>query len=300
MEQKIIENKLKELEANIAKVDIKFESCLTNPGKKFQADLYKLIRLLEKSYSIPVLLQFFNSSKSILFDQISQQGEIDLDNDIVITITGDGLEIPPLKTSFRKLIDDLDVSDPIQNIERELPVYLDALNSYYILSLFAYIDYYISEIYKLLVTTFSESKIHELLTELKPRGKLTDQIEFIVINSNIITKNKFDKLFVDNKWDKIFGIFVKLRNILAHENPQMKIITLQREFNELYESCTLEIQESYTNLRDVVKPNIPNYDHLVEIIKPFIETETLLIEIGKNCFGYIALVDILIDDFLKS
>ena len=39
---------------------------------------------------------------------------------------------------------------------------------------------------------------------------------------------------------------------------------------------------------------------LQELIKPALETVTLLTEIGKECYGYISIIDILIDDFLKS
>ncbi len=81
MELEIINKELKELATNLVKDGFNFEACLTNPGKKFQNDFKKLIQLLEKSYSIPVLLQFFSSSNDFLFDMISKQGEIDVDNE---------------------------------------------------------------------------------------------------------------------------------------------------------------------------------------------------------------------------
>jgi len=278
-----------------------FISCLTEPGKKFQKEFSDLVSLVRKSYSVPMVFQLISTFMVTFYEKMQVQYKEDLDEEFEVKSTKKTSKIKKRKFNLKDVINDLGISNFFQKIEYELPVYLEALNSYYIHALFAYIDFYLSSIYETIISSYSDDKIKELLLTLKPRRNINYQLTLLNDNLKLIGKENLKDLLSKTTWLQTFKKLIDFRNVLAHEEPKVKQQLLFDEFPVLLKKANELTKKDFES--DKQKDTDMDFIDLYKlhgIIEPNMKTMFLLIEIGKECYGYISIIDILIDDFLKG
>jgi len=301
MKNETLKQEIEIIISNLEKKESEFTSCLTVPGKKFQKELSDLVRLVRKTYSIPLVFQLISTFLDSLYEKITKENKEVLDEEYEVITKKNASIIKKRKFNLRETINDIGITNFMQKFEHELPIYLESLNSHYILALFAYMDHYLSSIYELIVTSYSDPKIRKLLLNLRIRGNLNFQLDFIFDNLKLLSKKKFKELLQEKTWQSTFKKIIKFRNVLAHEEPKVKKQVLFKEFPNLYEKAT---ELTKNDFADDIQKNTDfdflDLDKLHDIVEPNVKTMFLLIEIGKECYSYISFFDILIDNFLKS
>jgi len=302
MKYKTLEKEVDLLLTTFTKEKPEFTSCLTEPGLKFQKEFSELVGLVRKTYSIPVVFQIFNTTLIDFYDKISENYKEELEEEFEVKSTKESSKFEKSRFKLKELIDKIGISNFFQKIEYELPIYLEALNSYYILALFAYIDYYLSSIYEIIITTYSNEKIKKLLLKIEPRRNIDWQLNLLNDNLKLaVSKSKLKELLKETSWQKTYKNLIKFRNILAHEEPKVKQKILFEKFpNLLIKAEELTKKDFESDKQKNTDVDFVDLDKLQEILEPTIKTMFLLIEIGKECYGYISIIDILINDFLKS
>jgi hypothetical protein len=295
-----IKNLIDQIANDMKKEKPEFNACLTKPGITFQNELSKLITLLRKGNLSQMVSNILTWFFDIIDNQFLSNTEIG-NKKIEVHLIDDTSKVEIFTLEMKDVLQEIKIPEPFQKVFDNLPIFIEALNTYFILALFAYCDYYATTIYELIVKNNSNKNIESLLFYLHPRGNPKVQIKTIIEKLDIITEEEFFKCLNPNTWDSTFKMLIKLRNTLAHENPVVKKENLHNYFSALYMVNKELLEKIYQqNKEENENLSFEESKQLQELIKPALETVTLLTEIGKECYGYISIIDILIDDFLKS
>jgi len=277
-----------------------FNTCKTKPGIKFQKELNDLLTLVRTGNFVPMMFDLSNWVIEGIIQMLSKEDVLDQNEVLELKSTQEISKIPEVKITIKDILKSLKLPDYVQKIIDNLPLFLEPLNSYYILALFAYIDYYSTSIYEVIISENCNDNVKELLLYLRPRRNPNTQINILVDNLDLITKTELNKLLVGKTWKKTFEKLINLRNILAHEEPKVKKQALFDNFQKLHKIVKKKLvlifkQQNQKKLDAGKDINL----ELQELMRPYLEILLLQVEIGKECYGYLSLIDLLIYNFLE-
>jgi len=275
----------------------KFKVCITLPGVKFQQEFNDLMDLVKKGNLIQITFDMIDWFVNFIIRDIEKK---ELDEEIEISPTKESSKIKKSKKKISDIIKEL-LPNKLHDLFKEVPKFLEALNSYFILALFAYIDFFTKSLYDLLVKEYCDKEVNDLFLSLPPKGNPKVRIKIILENLHIISDEKLNELLDNKTWKKTFEKFIKMRNILAHEAPLVKKQALIDNFptlnNKAKDDFKLELKETKIKNPDFTEEDLNEFS---AIIKPCLEMLILLMEIGKECYGYLSIVDFLLNDFIQN
>ncbi len=271
-----------------------FNFCQTKPGKKFQDEFGDLIKEINTATAIRSVISFWDFYLSYIDEYFNKKSK---SNSITNTLTPELFEI------LVNYLTETKENDFLQMLQIWFPLFLKSINSYFILALYAYIDNYFKSIYKLLMKTYSAESIVNFLTSLIPFRNPGDK--FSVLSKNLpltLSKEELGKILDKKNWQQTFKKMMKVRNDLAHVHPKVTKQVLEKNFPKLF---NIAHKRCVKILNDNLKKN-QNEDVKKAILKFFDKIESdlqmsfFLNEIGKACYGFIAIFDILINEFLEK
>ena len=289
---------IEEIADDLKKEKPELKACKTTPGKKFQKELNDLMNLMRQGNLFQISLDMISFLLKEINEILSKESIINLDDEILIKPVKENSQIKEFKVKLKDIFNPLKIPKPLQKIANNIPLYLETINSYYILALFAYIDYYCTSVFELLISQNCNKKIEKLLFYLRPKANPNIQINIIKDNLGLINNVDLKKLLKGKTWQKSFEKLITLRNILAHEEPKVKKQVLSENFPSLYKIAQKKANDEFNKqTEDNPKLNQEELEKLQKVTKPNFEMMLLLTDIGKECYGYLALIDILIDYF---
>ena len=273
--------------------------CKTKPGLRFQQELKDLVTLTTKINAYPTFFSIFKrlilKIKSYLADSKKNQSNIINLSDKTNETESDFFSQILLSMNFDPEMIFLNI------VQNDLPLFTDALNNYFILALYSYMDYYWSTLYTLLEQTLGKKELTDLLHSRPQIKNNYWKIDYLLVTLPIISGKEFNRTIKNQSWFKTFNKICKLRHLLAHETPNLKKETLNKKFPILtanVRDSLFKQDEDYDENNLQIKGELRKED--MAIINSRLETIYLMVEIAKHCFAYIAIIDFLVAAFLKK
>lgn len=279
-----------------------FNHFKTKPGKQFQKDFSSLTKFAEFTNIIPNIFSIISPILEDFKKRISETEAnipkklsiefIDENNEVI------GKEIIEVKDLL------LDFVEPIKIPQEFEPKIIDMtkrVNSYYFLALHAYIDNYTNSILDLLVRKYCKPISVNYFGKLELKGNSKDKLKSIKNRLIQFPPDDFNKILNGITWSETLSKLFDIRNIFAHVEPKAGLEILVEYFPLIVENTKKEIQ---SKIKVSIEPN-SNLDtklsnEILEIILPIFHILAVLVKIGNECYGYLALMDLLIYGFLKK
>lgn len=301
-----IEEQVMELERNLINEPTEYKGFITAPGINFQDNFKELMKIIQASNILPRVLNIFYP---LAIDYIekeynNQEDQISIQASGKVIITQKNKE--PIINTFEFNESNLFavLRQSINEIPKEIidviSQVIARLNSYYFLALYAYLDLYSLSIYKLIISELDETKIFKLMKNFRVLSNPLAKISQIKRSLNLVVKYELNKESKIESWEKDFDKFINQRHSIAHRDPVVEILSLDAEYQEIVkkakEKSTTKIDELFQDFKSQKEV----YAKIANIFGDILQTLYILMEFGASCFKYLALIDIVVDDYIRN
>jgi len=272
---------------------------LTIPGNVFENDYRVLLEFTNFSNIIFGLSNLFQP-----FSEFANKVSEDFMKEFVVNMrVPESFTDEETSKARRILVNNCELF--FEQIEKESKIkekiigYLEHQNSCFFLSLYSYMDNYLSIISELIKPHLDEDNLQKLEFVFKSNKGLDEKISTIKNVLPLCSDSDFGSLLKDRAWEITFSNFIKRRHDMAHRDPKVKQLMLEKYFKKQTDNARSNMEKIPKELS--IEPKSNNLDILRQYLERFISifkinimTLLTLIEIGKECFGYFAIIDILI------
>jgi len=297
-----IETFVLNLKSDLSQDNIEFNHFLSEPGKEFQNDFSDLMKFAEFTNIIPNLFLVASPILKELRDQILESQKenpmkliIELIDSYNVSIAKETIELEKLITDFTKPI------EIPQEFQNKIINIINRINSYYFLALHSYIDNYTNMIYDLLVTEYCNPISINFFKNLELKGNPKDRLNLIKNTLIKYPPNDFNALLSGITWGDNLNKLFEIRNIFAHVEPIVGLEMLSKHFPKIVRNTKGDIkkklkesfkknQNSGTKTNNDILSTLTSVFHILFILK----------EIGKECYGYLSLMDYVIYNFISN
>lgn len=287
-----LKKQMNKLENELKKDSPKYEFLKTKPGKIFQdnfVELMGIVNLSNFSAAIsPIILRIIKS-----FDKSWNDFTPDFKDK---ALKKENLSESELTDSLDLFIEKFLTIDSDKNLDEIISKILNIINSYYFLALYAYIDLYSMSLYKFIISQLEEDELYETVIGFNAMENPSKRIWSIKKTLNVIDDEKFDELRNGRTWKESFEMLIELRNFIAHRDPKLRISLLEERFPRALKSKAKKQIKKVFNHQAFIQLDNQVLSKIKEITESYLLTLFLLKEIGKECYGYLALIDNLIDN----
>ncbi len=298
MDQKKIEQLAEEIKIELAKDSPDYRFFKTKPGMKFQDDFKDLIKFASYNNVIPKIMgsisSFNDLIKKILEKNVKDTHKLKIqffENDSLVKdkiYDKDGII-----NLFQNLFDE-------SSLFKERESEITRMNAYYFLAFFSYIDHYSTELYRTIISRYCAKHSFKLFDKSRPKSRPKDLIARIKKELELDTYSILTKVPSVNSWHTNYIALFKIRHIFAHNKPIARREILERVFSETTNDAK-DIIETIFNKSRAEKNQDKDFLDTIEInLKPSFETLYTLTKISKDCYGYLALIDNLIEDYFTT
>ena len=188
-------------------------------------------------------------------------------------------------TELDKTIQDFDVEEFLEKLNL-----LPRMISYFVLTLFAYLEIYSKSLYQYAISKISVDQIYDFTRVVKvhnnPKTLTQSILDFFKTEEGIGLFAGL-KTLKDDKFNVFFDTleeFIKIRNQLAHRKPLTSILELKNKFPELDERAKIIYDKEVKRLTEEDK------EFLASLLEDFSKFG-FISEISKSCFTYIMIID---------
>ena len=292
-----LEELVKKFTTKLNKSPPDFDLFLTEQGIKFQADIFDLMGFISVGNLIPAL----PSIMSTTLDGIKNRLDVDLDYDVLIIPKKPDSIIPKQKLKMEDVFDDFTKSMELsKEVTSLISNSINRLNSYYFLALFAYMDHYVDSIHKEILAKYRAKQCIELFDSFRTKGRPRFILESIRTKLDLGEVGKITMLPEGKSWHDSYIKMLELRHEFAHRKPIARREMLDNNLKRISKDAAKEVKTIFRN--NLIDPNSANelLSEIQNILRPNFETLLILVQIGKECSGYLALYDHLIDEFFTK
>jgi len=294
-----LEELVKIIDTKLNKSPPNYDLFLTEQGKKFQIDMIDLMGIISIGNLIPALPGIISSMMGFVKDSIQDE---DLDFDVVFIPRKPGSIIKKQKMKMEDVIDDFTKSITISDkVTTMINGAINRLNSYYFLALFAYMDHYVSSLYLEFLGKYCTNHSIEMIDSWRTKGKPKLIIEKFRTHLDLGEIKKRIITIPDRKpWHDSFMNMLKLRHEFAHKVPSARREILEEKLKRISSDATKEVRKLFRNEFTVQNMNNEQVSEIQNILKPNFEILVILNQVGKECLGYLALYDHLLDEYFTK
>jgi len=184
---------------------------------------------------------------------------------------------------------------------------LERITSYFILTLFTYIDMYSMAIFKHIISNLDTNVVFDFIRGFKVAINPLKRIEGMFKNINFDNEENLrlfhEKLVKKASWESYlkesYG-FIETRNYIAHRDPLTAIGSLKKNFPKSAKIAKTKTEEMR---KTMIIDEIP-LETLKPLIEPLLgadyESIFLLQSIGFSCYRYLISVDLLINQWTEE
>lgn len=286
-----LKKQMDKLENELKKDSPEYEFLKTQPGKIFQDNFVELMGIISLSNILAAI--------SPIISRIIKSFENSW-NDFTPDVKDKALKEEKLSESevsfsLGLIIEKFLTVESDNNLDEIISKILNIINSYYFLALYAYIDLYSMSLYKFVISQLEEDELFETVKGFNAMENPGKRIWSIKKTLNVIEDKKFDELRKSRTWKESFEILIKLRDFIAHRDPKLRVSLLEEKFSSTIKTkAKKQIKKAFDH-QAFIKLDDRVLSKIKEIIEPYLLILFLLLEIGKDCYGYLALIDNLID-----
>ena len=298
MNKEDLEKLVVEIKNELAKDEPEYNFFKTDSGIRFQDEFKELMDYVSYNNIIPKFLGslsvFYEFLMNLVKTNLSNSHQVKyqfLENDKIleekIYIGDEILELFPDLSNEFKLFK-----------KRELEI--KRMNAYYFLAFFSYFDHYSKKLYRAIISRYCANHSFKLFDSSRPKSRPKELIvkikrELELDKDSILTKNPSSKLWYDN-----YKALIDIRHKFAHNAPEARHEILDKFFSETIKDAKDEIKILFEKSRVEENQNIDLLDTVEKNFKSSFETLYTLTKIGKDCYGYLALIDNLVSDYFTK
>jgi len=278
-------------------------SFVTPAGKVFHENFVSLINFtffgILTIETVPIGLSFLNFIKGrFKIGELSDRILVKLARETPLTEE----ETEAVQKLYIEDIKNKDIVEVAEDMIKDNPFYnkdfraKERLYSHYIISLYAYYDSYVISLFKYIegnLSNFDYVDVRKINAFEDPKEKLNK----LRIHFNLIDKKELDKLLIVKRWETDISKLKDVRDKLVHRDPDAKVIDIRQVFLESNKEAKKITKKFYKH------EDFENYPFLKKLLKdfsPILDLLYLLMEIGKNCYGFLAIFDNLIHNYFEN
>ena len=325
---------LDRIDTDLSKENPEYDAFKTDFGKEFESNYYDCITFTKIVSMFPIMLQYIiNAKKTVtpedffnfLDTQLKEAEKINGVNQIqkekivrvrklieelqTIFLDPDYFSDIPLLTesSEEEINSDKDEVELTNSFLVEELRLMERVYSYFVLTLYTYIDSYSMALFQYVVSELPTSEVFDIIkstkVELNPKERIKSLMKNLKFEDNGNLRKRLKKVLREKAWENHqdeFRQFIKIRNYIAHRDPITAKKTLAKKFPKSAEDALIKANELRKNMNfEEIKD-----DFILTMIKPILESDFesffLLQFIGESCYKYLALIDILVYHFFNS
>jgi len=298
MNQKKIEQLAEEIKIELAKDLSDYRFFKTKPGMKFQEDFKDLMTFTSYNNVVPKIM----GSLSSFNDLIKKILEKNVKNKHKVKF-----QLFENESLIKELIYDKDgIINFFQNLNDESNLFkereseITRLNACYFLSFFSYIDHYSTELYRTIISRYCADHSFKLFDSGRPKSRPKELIDRIKKELELDTSSILTKVPKGKPWYTNYIALFKIRHKFAHNEPDARREILEKFFSETTDEAKDTIETIFKKSRAEKNQDKDFLDTIEINLKPSFETLYTLTKIGKDCYGYLALIDNLIDEYFTT
>ena len=288
-----------EIEKGLKNSPIVYTGYLTTSGKVFENDYRVLLEFTNFSniiFGLSNLFQPFSEFANKVSEDIMKEFVVNMRVPESFTDEDTSKARRILGNNFELFLDQIEKES---KLKEKIIGYLEHQNSCFFLSLYSYMDNYLNTISELIKPHLDEDNLQKLESVFETNKGLNEKISTIKNVLPLCSDSDFGSLLKGRAWEITFCNFIKRRHDMAHKDPKVKLLILEKYFKKQTDNARSNMQKISKGLS--TEPGSINLDILRQYLERFISifkinimTLFTLIEIGKECFGYFAIIDILI------
>lgn len=304
---KLIIDNMKE---NSQKLFPNFNEFKTEFGLDFQKNFINLMGFA----IIGILIQGIPEMEEIyirIFSEIGKEIPIEM---VIKSFTDESLTSEEIQIFKEKFFDKLQSIELVNDFEdnNSQSSLLDVLslseriNSYFIISLYAYIDLYSLSLYQHVLSSLKSTEIYDFNKEFKHNGDPKERINIITNYLRFTNRELMKEFLANTTWETTIDKLKGIRDYTAHKDPLLKLQKLICEISNIDEKANSKIK----SLKELIDSRLIQFEKYDELKKFLVKTEKMfesilqilfiLFEIGKDCYYYLALIDIQISNFYNK
>ena len=284
---------MNELEEELQNDSPKYEFFRTEIGKKFEdqfEDLMNFATLSNFLSQIPYLYTIFsdwlNNIQKKTFEKY--KGKVERNEDLS---EEEQKEVKDIFTGELSKV--LKSTKTNQKLKDTVSGFMERINSYFFLAYYAYLDVYVNSLFDFLKSRL-EPDMYVLLQEKFDSKKYkNDQINVIKNSIILISPEDFGSILKGRTWKESFDALIDRRHFMAHEDPLARYQMLKERFKKVVKKAEKRVKE-FPKQFVSKKEDIKLFSKFFDKIKINLTILFSLIEIGNDCYSYLALIDTLI------
>lgn len=285
-----------DFEKKLNKSPPEFDLFLSEPGKIFQKEIDSLMKIIVSNLipALPGILEpFLKNARVELGDNLDKNIHFELENSDSL-IQNQTMKLGVFLT---------DIINSIKPNKETISLISDIvtrINSYYILSLFAYMDHYIDSIHKEILSKYRDETCIEFFDSFRrTKPNPQDVLDKIRNKLDLGEIDKITELPVGKPWSDSFTNMWKLRHEFAHKNPKASREIFNEKFKRISGAATKKLNTIFSNPENQNSTN-EFISEITEIVRPNFEAIFILEQIGKEVSGYLAVYDHLVTEFFSK
>ena len=164
------------------------------------------------------------------------------------------------------------------------------LYSQFFISLFNYIEIYTTELTKSIFRELNEHHdIFDFANQFSSEKNPWKKLSLMCGKLELISRDDLPKVLGERTWEASLILVIEKRNYFAERYPLIETDTLKKQFPQSLEKADSIIATLQTE-------ELKKTEHAFELyqqLEPLLHELFLLVEIGKECYGYLAMMDTL-------
>lgn len=165
---------------------------------------------------------------------------------------------------------------------------LERYYAHFFVSLYTYIDLYTMKLYRRINQELTDKDYFELHKRFNAQENPKKRLNTIVRYFKLYKKEVLDKdVLVGKTWETTFDKILEIRDTISHRNPLLSEENLSNSFPELLTKAKKKLKHDFEKADN-------QYEWFLEFfnqILPGLAISVLFIDILKECYGYLALID---------
>jgi len=292
------------------KIFTNFTEFKTEFGLDFQKNFIDLMGFA----TIGILLQVIPEIGEI-FEKITSEISKGIPIELVIKLfTNESLTSEETQIINEKFFEKLQSIELVNDFEENnsQSSLLDALNlserinSHFIISLYAYFELYSFSLYQYVFSSLKNTEIYDFKEKFKQIDDPKERINMIINYLKFTNRDLMKEFLETTTWETTISKLKGIRDYTAHKDPLLKLQKLICEISNIDQKANSKIK-SFKELIDSRLIQFEKYDELKKfldktekIFDSIFQKIFILFEIGKDCYYYLALIDIQISSFYNN
>ncbi len=216
-------NQLDDLNNRVKKDTPIFDGFKSEPGKEFQTSFNELLGFISLGNLALGGIELYPLIQEII-KNIYKKLPRDMKRKAINEESFSDLEIEESKPLIKNIAYNLVNSfEPNDELKEKLSNFIERINSYFFLALYAYMEYYIEKLYESIRCNFDKKDILDLDELINKRGDLNKKINKIKNKLKLVNRFEFGDLIRGKSWKKNFDNFLCSRHFMAHKTPLARI-----------------------------------------------------------------------------